>query len=515
VNHLLVLPIVVPALAASLLLILQRAPIAVARAVSATATLGLFVAALAVFARAEPGVPLVYALGGWPAPFGIVLVADRLSAFMLVLTALLAVPVLLYAAQGWDAKGTFFHPLLQFQLMGLNGAFLTGDLFNLFVFFEVLLIASYGLALQGLGRERLRATLHYVAINAAGSGVFLISASLLYGVTGTLNMAHLAERVAQARAEDLALVRAAGLLLLGVFSIKAALFPLYFWLPGAYSSAAAPVAALFSIMTKVGVYALIRVTTLIYGGEGEGGMELTSSWLLPLALMTIALGTLGALGADRLAAMTAYLMIASIGTILTAVSIGGVAALSAALYYLAHSTIVVAGLFLLIDLLGRDRGDVGDSLHPAPQIRRAGLLGIAFLFGGATVAGVPPSSGFVGKVMVLQSAHDAAAAAPIWTVVLVTSVLVLVGCARAGSVVFWNTAEVRPRQQAHPPRPGEWMALAALGACSLLLVLCAAPVKRYADRTAAQLASPAVYVEAVLGSEQGGLVRPYRAGGMR
>lgn len=514
-NHLLLLPIVVPALTASLLLILQRAPIAVARAVNAAATLCLFAAALALFAGAEPGVPLVYALGDWPAPFGIVLVADRLSAFMLLLTALLAVPVLLYAGQGWDAKGTFFHPLFQFQLMGLNGAFLTGDLFNLFVFFEVLLIASYGLALQGLGRERLRATLHYVAINAAGSGVFLISASLLYGVTGTLNMAHLAERVAQAPAEDMVLVRAAGLLLLGVFSVKAALFPLYFWLPAAYSSAAAPVAALFSIMTKVGIYALIRVTTLIYGGEAGAGMALTSPWLLPLALMTLVLGTLGALGAERLTTMTAYLMIASIGTILTAVSIGGAVALSAALYYLAHSTIVIAWLFLLIDLLGRSRGDVGDLLHPATQIRRGTLFGIAFLFGGATIAGVPPSSGFFGKLMVLQSANQATAVVPIWTVVLVTSVLMLVGCVRAGSIVFWNVAELQPRKQAHSPRGGEWMALAALGTCSLLLVLCAAPIKRYVDKTAAQLTSPAAYVEAVLGFQQGGLVRPHPAGGIQ
>ena len=159
------------------------------------------------------------------------------------LTALLGLVVALYAAQGWDAKGRFFHPLFLFQLMGLNGAFLTGDLFNLFVFFEVLLIASYCLTLQGLGRERLRATLHYAALNIAASSVFLIAVSLLYGVTGTLNMAHLAERIARVPAEDIALVRAAGLLLLGVFGVKAALFPLHFWLPAAYSSAPAPVAA--------------------------------------------------------------------------------------------------------------------------------------------------------------------------------------------------------------------------------------------------------------------------------
>ena len=514
-NHLLVAPIIVPALMAALLLILHRAPVAVARALSVGTTVCLFAMALATFAQAEPGSPLVYQLGNWPAPFGIVLVADRLSAFMLLLTALLALPVVLYAVQGWDARGQFFHPLFLFQLMGLNGAFLTGDLFNLFVFFEVLLIASYGLALQGLGPERLRATLHYAAINIAASSIFLISISLLYGVTGTLNMAHLAERVAQVRAEDVALVRVAGLLLLVVFMVKAAVFPLYFWLPAAYSNAAAPVAALFSIMTKVGVYAIIRVTTLIYAADANAVTELTSPWLLPLALITLALATLGALGAERLATMTAYLTIASVGTILTAVAIGGGEALSAALYYLAHSTLIIAVLFLTTDLLGRSRGAVGDSLHPGPPLRHAALLGLAFLFGGATVAGVPPSSGFLGKLMVLQSTKDGMAVAAVWTVILVTSLLTLIGCSRAGSILLWNVTEPDRVGLDHPPRPGEWMALAGLAGCSMLLVVFAAPITRYTDDTAAQLTSHGTYIDAVLGPPRDDLVRPHTMGGAR
>jgi multicomponent K+:H+ antiporter subunit D len=514
-NHLLVLPIVLPAFTAALLLVMHRAPVAMARALSAAATLGLFAAALAILVQAESGTPLVYQVGNWPAPFGIVLVVDRLSAFMLLLTALLALAVLLYAVQGWDARGQYFHPLFLFQLMGLNGAFLAGDLFNLFVFFEILLIASYCLALQGLILERLRATLHYAAINIAASSVFLIAVSLLYGVTGTLNMAHLAERVAQVRTEDVALVRVAGLLLLAVFSIKAALFPLYFWLPAVYSNAPAPVAALFSIMTKVGVYAIIRITTLIYGAESGVVMELTSPWLLPCALITLALGALGAFGAGRLASLTAYLTIASAGTILTAVAIGGAAAFSAGLYYLAHSTIVIALLFLVGDLIGRSRGDMSDQIHPGPQIRRAAGLGLAFLFAGATVAGVPPFSGFFGKFMVLQSAKDAIAVVPVWTVIVTTSLLMLVGCARAGSIVLWNVTEPLPVEPLHAPRAGEWTALAALAACSLLLVLFAAPIKHYTDETAAQLLSPASYIDAVLGSQRDGLVRPHTAGGLR
>jgi multicomponent K+:H+ antiporter subunit D len=513
-THLLVVPIIVPAFAAALLLILHRAPIAVARMVAMGATVLFSIAGLAIFSQARSGAPLVYRLGDWPAPYGIVLVADQLSAFMLVLTASLAFAVLLYAVQGWDAKGKLFHPLFLFQMMGLNGAFLTGDLFNLFVFFEILLIASYGLALEGLGVDRLRATLHYAAINIAASSVFLIAVSLLYGITGTLNMAHLAERVAQVRPEDVALVRAAGLLLLGVFTVKAAVFPLYFWLPAAYSHAPAPVAALFAIMTKVGVYAIIRVTTLIFAGGKDAVMELTSPWLMPVALITLTLGTLGALGAQRLAVMAAYLTIASVGTILTGVAAGG-QGLAAALYYLAHSTIIIAGLFLVSDLLARSRGAMGDQLHPGPPLRYAASLGLAFLFAGATVAGVPPSSGFLGKLMILQSTMDGIGAAVVWTVILVTSVLTLVTCSRAGSIVLWNYVE--PDQSAYDrgPRAGEWMALAVLAGCSMFLVIFAAPVTRYTGEMGAQLISPGTYIEAVLGSGHDTLVRPHATGKMR
>ncbi|BFU92764.1 MAG: monovalent cation/H+ antiporter subunit D [Nitrospira sp.] len=511
-THLSAVPIIVPALAAALLLILHRAPIVMKRVISMGATVIFAVAALAIFAETRSGAPLVYRLGDWPSPFGIVLVADHLSAFMLLLTAALALAVLLYAVQGWDARGKLFHPLFLFQVMGLNGAFLTGDLFNLFVFFEVLLIASYGLALEGLEVERLRATLHYAVINIAASSVFLIAVSLLYGVMGTLNMAHLAERVAEVRTEDVGLVRAAGLLLLGVFAVKSAVFPLYFWLPAAYSHAPAPVAALFAIMTKVGVYAIIRVTTLIFPGSEGAVMELTSPWLMPVALITLALGTLGALGAQRLATMTAYLTIASVGTILTGVADGGSKGLAAALYYLAHSTLVIAVLFLVSDLLGRSRGAMGDQLHPGPPLRQAAPLGLAFLFAGATVAGIPPSSGFLGKLMILQSTMNGLSVVLIWTVILVTSVLTLVACSRAGSIVLWNYVEPDQPTRDRPPRAGEWIALAGLAGCSMLLVVFAAPVTRYTGEVGTQLTSRGSYIEAVLGSGYDDLVRPQAVG---
>ena len=209
---------------------------------------------------------------------------------MVLLTAVLAFVVLVYAiSTGTDRKGWHFHPLFQFQLLGLNGAFLTGDLFNLFVFFEVLLIASYGLMLHGQGGQRLKAGVQYVIINLVGSTLFLVAVGLLYGVTGTLNIADLAVRVAAAPAGDQGLIAAAGLLLTTVFALKAAVVPLHFWLPGTYAATTGTVAALFAIMTKVGAYSIIRTSTLIFGEDAGGLAFLVGPWLLPAALVTLIL----------------------------------------------------------------------------------------------------------------------------------------------------------------------------------------------------------------------------------
>ena len=227
------------------------------RLAMASVLLGLLMA-VGLVVQANSGALLVYQLGEWPAPFGIVMVLDRLSALMVLLTYLVAVPVLWYATGGWDTRGRHFHALFQFQLMGLCGAFMTGDLFNLFVFFEVLLIASYVLLVHGQGRERFRMGIHYVVLNLSASGLFLIALAMVYSVTGTLNMADVGLQVAQLSGDNAQLAQAAALVLLAVFGLKAALVPLYFWLPGTYAAASAPVAALFAIMTKVGVYSIIR-----------------------------------------------------------------------------------------------------------------------------------------------------------------------------------------------------------------------------------------------------------------
>jgi Formate hydrogenlyase subunit 3/Multisubunit Na+/H+ antiporter, MnhD subunit len=262
-SHWIVAPVVLPALLAPFIVLALRRDLLLQRVFSVAGTLALAGIAAALVAAAGGGGIEVYALGDWPAPFGIVLVLDRLSALMVLLTALLALAVVLYAVgSGWDARGRHFHALFQFQLMGVCGAFLTGDIFNLFVFFEVLLIASYGLMIHGGGERRLRAGVQYVLFNLAGSTLFLFALGTVYALTGTLNMADLAVRVAALPAGEEALIRVAAVLLLVVFAVKAALVPLHFLDAGAPMRPPPPRwGALFAILSKVGAYAILRVYT--------------------------------------------------------------------------------------------------------------------------------------------------------------------------------------------------------------------------------------------------------------
>lgn len=355
-NHWIIAPIVLPALVAALMIIALRNRLAVQRGLSLVAVLALNGIALTLLTQASTSGPQAYFLGDWPAPFGITLVLDRLSALMVALLAALALPVTLHAiGSGADAKGAHFHPLLQFLLMGLGGAFLTGDAFNLFVFFEVLLIASYGLMVHGGGRERLRAGLQYVAFNLVGSALFLIALGLLYGATGTLNMADLAVKLPSLPEGDAALLSTAAVMLFLVFAIKGALVPLQFWLPATYANAPLVVAALFAIMTKVGAYATLRFATLVFPPDLPATDGILGSLLLPAALVTLAVGAIGTLGATTLPRLAAFAAIASMGTVFLGLAQTTPAANAAALYYLIHSTLATALIFLVADLLSRRR----------------------------------------------------------------------------------------------------------------------------------------------------------------
>jgi multicomponent K+:H+ antiporter subunit D len=513
-EHLPVLPVLLPLATALILLALGDGAAALRRArVLSLASVALGLAlALRLASDAAGGTLAVYRLGEWPAPFGIVLVIDRLSGLMLVLMHLVALPVLAHAQSGWDTRGRHFHALFQFQLMGLAGAFATGDVFNLFVFFEVLLIASYVLLVHGGGRERLRFGLAYVVLNLVASALFLIGIALLYAVTGTLNLADLALRVPRVPAADAALLQAGAMLLLAVFGFKAALLPLHLWLPGTYAAAAPPVAALFAIMTKVGVYAIVRVHGVVFGDGAGASANLLAPWLLPLALLTSVAGVLGALGSATLARMVAWLNIASVGTILAGVGLFNEAGWSGALFYMVQSTLVIAALFLLADAVAAQRGATAGALEPAAPVAQPALLGTMMFIALMSVIGLPPLPGFLGKVMILQGAGGAWAPW-VWSAVLGVGLFLLLALSRVIGVVFWGVRAGEPRSTVTVP-PGAAAAMLSLLALLLAMAVAAGPLKRYTDAAARQLADIDAYAGAVLpGGAGADTARPMAPGG--
>jgi multicomponent K+:H+ antiporter subunit D len=499
-DHLPILPVAIPAVAAPVTLLLLRRYPGWAVAVAFAACLAMLVCALVLLSQAGSGIIHVYEVGEWRAPFGIVLVADRLAAIMLALTATLALLALLHAVvTGTDRRGWHFHPLFQFQLMGLNGAFLTGDLFNLFVFFEVLLIASYGLLLHGQGPARLKAGVQYVVVNLVGSSLFLIALGLLYALTGTLNMADMGLAVAAIAPEDQGLLRVAALLLASVFAIKAAVVPLHLWLPRTYDVATPAVAALFAILTKVGVYSLIRVVPQVFG-EGAGAAAWAPApFLMPAALVTASVGFIGVFVARSMSEQAAYAVIGSTGTLLIAVAGWQPDTLGAALYYLVHSTIAGAALFLVSDVIARRRGGSTDNTSPGPDFADRQGVGLMFMAAAIAVTGLPPLSGFIGKLLILRSVADLPEWGWAWGVILVTTLIGVIGFARAGSAVFWRAAPASSRRTpASAPRAD--MA-AAIGALALLAALSAGAgrASAYAEAAAVQVLHPAIAAAAVLG----------------
>lgn len=498
-SHWLLAPVLIPAITAVMLLLVARADLGVHRAAGLMSGFANVLVAVGLLVQALTGPRQVYAFGGWPVPHGIVFVLDGLSAMMVLLTSTLAVAALLYAVQGWDERGKNFHALFQFQIMGLHGAFLTGDLFNLFVFFEIMLIASYGLLLHGGGPQRLRAGVQYVVTNLVGSALFVTALALIYGGSGTLNMAKVAEIVHQTGGPN-AVLGSAGLLLLVVFSVKAAAVPLHFWLPSTYAAAAAPIAALFAIMSKVGIYAILRTHVLVFGVDRP---LLGVSLMLVLQIagaITLLIGAIGAVASVALRDLVAWLVIASVGTLLVALGVGGVDAVAAALFYLVHSTLVTGGMFLLAEVIRKQRGATTDALRPARAVTQPGLLGGLFLLGAATFAGLPPTSGFLGKTGVLTAtAATGVHVAPLFAVVLGGSLLSLIALSRAGSVLFWHVDE--GDQAGLPSRAstaGELTPIVLLFGLTVLMSAFAGPLFAITEQIAGQLVDGTGYIDAVL-----------------
>ena len=501
-NHLLVAPVVLPAVIAPVAMMLMRRHRPLALAVSLGGGGAMLVASLALFMMAHDDAIRSYALGAWPAPFGIVLMLDRLAATMLMLAAVLGIVVLAHAVvTGADQRGWHFHPLFHFQLMGLNGAFLTGDLFNLFVFFEVLLIASYGLMLHGQGALRLKAGVAYVVVNIVGSALFLIALGLLYGLTGTLNMADLAVKVAALGAGDQGLLRVAGLLLLTVFALKAAVVPIHLWLPRTYAATMPVVAALFAIMTKVGVYAMIRTVPLIFGAQAGVAAWVPGPYLIPAAMLGAILGFVGALVARGMREQAAFAVLGSTGTLLMAVSFWREATLAAALYYLVQATLAGAALFLVADVTMRRRGQYADAIVPSPRFAGQDGAGLLYLIAAIAAVGLPPLAGFVGKLLILDASFALPGWQAVWTTILVTTLVGVIGFSRGGSTLFWKEAPPATAAIAGASRSrAEFVAPVVLLALLTGLTVTAGWVTAQTRATAAQIMAPERYLTAILGA---------------
>ncbi|TMM42485.1 monovalent cation/H+ antiporter subunit D [Colwellia ponticola] len=488
-QHLTFLPVLLPMLAGVVLLVSPFGKTKTSRRVtSVTLSVVTLLVSLLLLLKVQAQGPQIYAIGDWSAPFGIVLVADQLSILLVCLTALLGVVCTLYASAGDDHKGSFFHPLIHFLILGVNGAFLTGDAFNLFVFFEVLLIASYALLMHGGDKKNTRAALQYVILNLVGSAIFLIALGVLYGVLGTLNMADMAEKVTHLQGDDVYLAKIGGLLLLVVFALKGALLPLHLWLPNTYATAIPVVAALFAIMTKVGVYSMMRVYTLIFGDEAGELSHMAQTWLWWLAIATIAMGAIGVLASKDLRKLAANLVIVSVGTLVALIAVQTVEASSAAIYYIVHSTLVTAALFLLADLIGRQRGKVADRISAGPGVAQPKLLGACFVIAAVAVIGMPPLSGFIGKVWLLKATLDTEFIVVFWPVYLFASLAVLFSVSKAGSAVFWHH-QGKPLTEAEQERvhPTQLIALLILIASAPLMSIFAGPLSEYAIGAATQL----------------------------
>ncbi|MDM8194111.1 monovalent cation/H+ antiporter subunit D [Pseudomonas koreensis] len=538
-THLIAAPILLPLLTAAIMLMLgeKHRPLK-AKINLFSSLLGLFISVMLLQWTQTTGVPGsigVYLPGNWQAPFGIVLVVDRLSALMLVLTGVIGVSALLFAMARWDGAGSSFHALFQIQLMGLYGAFLTADLFNLFVFFEVLLAASYGLLLHGSGRARVSSGLHYISINLLASSLFLIGAALIYGVTGTLNMADLAMKIPLVPEADRGLLHAGAGILAVAFLAKAGMWPLNFWLVPAYSSASAPVAAMFAIMTKVGVYTLLRLWTLLFSGQAGASAFFGGDWLIYGGMATMACAGLAILAAQRLERMASLSILVSAGILLSAIGFAQPNLIGAALFYLVSSTLALSALFMLAELIERSRSaneiplEDESELLPRPQESlqppkginlddeqkavvgqvipwTMAFLGLSFIACALLIIGMPPLSGFIGKLSLIGAllnplglGTEAPLSPGAWgllALLILTGLASLMAFSRLGIQRFW-TPEERPSPLL---RKLECAPIFLLLGLSIALTFKAEPLLRYTQATADALNNPQQYVLAVLGT---------------
>jgi multicomponent K+:H+ antiporter subunit D len=520
-QHLILLPVIVPLLVGAFLIPINEKRHQTKYVINLLGTLLLFAAALLLFLMTDsehwPHGVGVYLAANWTAPFGIALMADRLSAMLLLLTAILALVVLVFSMARWSRIGVHFHSLFQFLLMGLNGAFLTNDLFNLFVFFEVMLAASYGLVLHGYNVNRIRAGMQYITINLVASFLFLIGVALIYATTGTLNISDLSVRIGSLGSDEMQLMKIGAAILALAFLTKSAMWPLGFWLPTTYAAASPPVAAMLVLMTKVGTYALLRVWLQVFSEPAGAALDFGLSVLMWGGLLTLLFGSVGMLASQEPGQLAGYVAIISSGTLLTVIGYGQPSLIAPGLFYLLGSTLATAAFMLLIELIERIRTPgtallaltmeafaieekpdepVGVGI-PGTMI----FLGLTFAACALVITGLPPLSGFIAKFGLLHALLNPDGAVIGMTAWLLMLLIIMSGLCgtislmRFGVRTFWaSSGAVPPRLRA-----SEVVPVAVLLLLCVVMTVKAGSVMAYLERASTSLHQPAHYIERVLG----------------
>ena len=516
-DHAVIVPILAPLTAGALMLLIPER----LRMLKVTLGLGVLLALLTLAlaqmaAGLQPGSEAirVYRLGDWSAPYGIVLVADRLAGLMVGLTSALGLAALTFSTARWDRAGPRFHALFMFLITGVNGAILTGDLFNLFVFFEIMLAASYGLVLHGSGPDRLRAGLAYVSVNLTASFLFLIGVALIYGVTGTLNIADLV-LAARTLEPDQRPLYHLGLAILGLaFLTKSAIWPVGLWLVPTYAAASAPAAAVLAILSKVGVYVLVRLTLLLTGDDAGASDGFGGPILLVGGLVTVVFATAGLLSSRSLTRAAGFSVIVSSGTVIAVLGSGDLSALSGALFYLVGSTLACAALFLVAEVLERQSDDqraepvfddeyrdpFDDRERNTPGLvipRAVSAIGGALVLCALMIGGLPPLAGFVGKLAMMAGLVARGGAAD-WLVVAVltlSSLGAVIALTRLGAGKVWMRKDTEA-----PLMVGaaEAAGISGLLAGCVALAIFAGTALVYMDMTTGSLADRQAYVSTVM-----------------
>lgn len=494
-NNIVILPILLPLIVGVVLLLFAK-NLKVQRVISGITVFALLGLSLYIAHIVYYGGIQTLELGNWQAPFGIVLVADLFAALMVILTSIVGLACLFFGFQtlSEERQKGYFYPFYFFLLTGVNGAFLTGDLFNLFVFFEVMLISSYILIVHGGTKYQLRESLKYVLINIFASGLFIVGVAYIYGVTGTLNMADLSVKVAEL--EQQGVLNVIAILFLIVFGMKGALFPLYFWLPKSYYGPPAAIAALFGgLLTKVGIYAIIRTFTLIFYHDPG----FTHTIILYLAAGTMFFGVLGAVSQFDFKRILSFHIISQVGYMVMGLGIFTPLAIAGAIYYIAHHIIVKAALFLFAGATQKVTGTT-DLKKMGGLLKTHPYLGWLFFIAAISLAGIPPLSGFFSKfALILAGIQEAQYF--IVVVALIVGLLTLFSMMKIFIYAFWGEQKLSDEEAKKRPIGKLLLPIAPLVLLSIALGLAAEPIFQFSLVVAEQILDPQIYINSVLNKE--------------